>query len=97
MPRVPQVSRTVTITNVCVMCVDILTQKVIEKNITLPRTFRDNRMIMKKLISTNKDENIRFVHIKSVKIEHKVYVMPEEKFIKSAECMPNKNNINKGE
>lgn len=88
MARVPQVTRTI-ITTVChVTCYNIETKQVESRIIKLPRTYRDEKAMMKKIPSAINDPSIKAVHVDDFSVEETLYGMSEEKFIANAEILP---------
>lgn len=84
MARKPMVTRTINTTQATVLCMDLSTSTPVEKVILLPRTYKDDRALMKAIESTMTDEAIKPVHIKETTVVETLYGMTEQDFIKSA-------------
>lgn len=89
MARRPMVTRTITTTEVTMMCVNIETKAVENKTVTLPRTYKDDsaitRFIEKEGITFG--ENLKPVTIVSKQEVNSLYGMYEEEFVKVAQKM----------
>lgn len=91
MARTPQVTRTITTSVVSVLCADISLGELVNKEFTLPRTYKDDEAILKAIKKANTDENIKPVSVADVKIVETLYGMSEQKFIDNAEILPPRN------
>ena len=89
MARRPMVTRTITTTEVTMMCVNIETKEVTNATVTLPRTYKDdsaiNRFIEKEGIFFG--EKMKPVTIVSKQEVNSLYGMYEEEFVKVAKKM----------
>lgn len=89
MARRPMVTRTITTTEVTMMCVNIETKEVTNATVTLPRTYKDdsaiNRFIEKEGITFG--DNLKPVTIVSKQEVNSLYGMYEEEFVKVAKKM----------
>lgn len=89
MARVPQVTRTIQTTRATVFSVDTETKEVNEREIVLPRTYKNFDAILKAaktIIGESKNE--RFVHVVNAEVVETLYGMSEAKFIEYAEILP---------
>ena len=86
--RTPMVTRTIKTTKVVVMCVDTESAEVVNSTYVLPRTYKDNKSIMKALENVPHAETIKFVQIVDTTIEEELYGMTEQDFILKAEKLP---------
>lgn len=92
MPRIPVVTRQLTITKVEVMCLDIVKQEPFTKEIILPRKQRSEAQVLKAVRKIIDNGNEKAVHIVSMTTETNHYRMTEAKFIEHAEIVkPTKN------
>lgn len=91
MARVPQVTRTIQTTKVKVLCLDLVEQKPFEKEITLPRTYKDEAHILKQVKKIVDTDTCKAVHIVSTEVNETLYGMSEQKFIEMAEILPPRN------
>lgn len=87
MAREPQVTRTIVTTKVTATCVNLETNAVEETEFILPRTYKDNKALLKAL-STHNTETYHVVAVKSTTTEQTLYGMTESDFIKYAKVLP---------
>lgn len=88
MARVPTVTRTITRTEVTVMCLDVEKGESINKDVTLARTFKDDEKLLKEVKKIVETDTIKAVHIVD-KIEvEALYGMSEQEFIEHATVLP---------
>ena len=88
MARVPMVTRTITTTEVNVMCLDVEKGEPINKDVTVSRTFKDDEKLLKEVKKIVETDAIKAVHIVD-KIEvETLYGMPEHEFIEHATVLP---------
>lgn len=89
MPRQPQVTRTIITTNVKALVVDIKDHTAKEVELVLPRTYKDEKAILKALDkSATLAENERIVSVISTDEVETLYGMSEQKFIENADILP---------
>lgn len=88
MAREPMITRTVQTTTVDLLCVNTLDGQSFHMNMTLPRTYKDDKHILKVAEKFINDENIRAVHVTSAEVKETLYGMTEARFIELAEVMP---------
>ena len=84
MPRRPMVRRHIVTTVVKAMCVDVAEKKLIEKTFSLPRTYKTESKLIKKLREVYDDANFKIVSVISYTVETRKYAMDEEVYIKYA-------------
>lgn len=83
--RQPQVTRTMTITTATVLCLDILEEKPTKKDFVLPRTYKKDVEIIKKVTKLLEGTQLKAVHVVSIKVEKGVlFGMTEDEYLKSA-------------
>ena len=88
MARVPMVTRTITRTEVNVMCLDIEKGESINKDVTLARTFKDDEKLLKEVKKIVETDTIKAVHIvDKIEVEY-LYGMAEQEFIEHATVLP---------
>ncbi len=97
MARVPQVTRTIMTTNVVVMCANIKEGKLESVELTLPRTFKDEKSLLKAAQGAIADSNLKVVAINSTNVVETLYGMSEQKFIELADIMPPRKVYEKAE
>lgn len=88
MARQPQVTRTITTTKAKVLCLDLTNEQPFVKEVVLPRTYRDERSMMKKIIPLVESDTVKAVHIQSAVTEETLYGMTEQEFIEQAHILP---------
>lgn len=88
MPRAPVVTRTIWTTRANVMCLDIEREEPFNKEVILPRTYKDEKAMLKQAEKVINNETIKAVHIVDFKVEETRYGMTEQQFIEQAEVIP---------
>lgn len=88
MARQPQVTRTIQTTKAKVLCIDLVNEQPFTKEVVLPRTYKDERSMMKKLKPMLDSETVKVVHVQSFVVESTLYGMTEEEFISVAHILP---------
>ena len=88
MARIPMVTRTITTTKAEVLCLDITAGEPFNQSVTLPRTYKDEKALMKQVSKLIDDENIKAVHIVKTEEVETLYGMTEQEFITLAKPMP---------
>lgn len=84
MARKPMVTRTITTTKANVLCMDIQSAEPFNKVITLPRTYKDEKTLMKRVQEVVETDNIKAVHIVDKEEVETLYGMTEQEFIEKA-------------
>ena len=87
MARIPMVTRTITISEVDVMCLDVTTAEVIRTTINLTGEYTEETALkyLKKALET---DTFKYVHVESVRLNELLYGMPESDFITFATILP---------
>lgn len=88
MARQPMITRTVTTTKAKVLCLDINEQKPFEQEVVLPRTYKDERSMLKRIKPMLENDNVKVVLVKETTTEETLYGMTEQEFIDSATKLP---------
>lgn len=88
MARVPSVTRTIQTTKANVLCIDLSTEQPFTQSVIIPRTYKDERSMLKKIKPMLENENVKVVHVQNFTVESTLYGMTEEEFIKAAEILP---------
>lgn len=86
--RKPMVTRTITTTEVELLCVDIEKSETFVKTVTLPRTYKDEKAILKRITEGGTMDNVKPVHVISTTTHETLYGMTEDEFINSAKVLP---------
>ena len=88
MARQPQVTRTIQTTKANVLCIDLANEQPFTQEVILPRTYKDERSMMKKSKPLVENESIKVVHVQNFTVESTLYGMTEEEFISAAHILP---------
>ena len=91
MARTPMVTRTITTTRVNVMCLDVQAGEPFNKEITVPRTYKDDETLLKTVKPLIETETVKAVHIVSKTTIETLYGMTEQDFIEHAKVLPERN------
>lgn len=87
MARIPMVTRTITTTKVSVLCLDVQTVEPFNKEVILPRTFKDDKKLFKKVEELVNNDDVKAVHIVAKEEVETLYGMSEQEFIESAKVL----------
>lgn len=88
MARVPMVTRTIITTKANVMCVDVEVGEPFNKEVTVPRTYKDNDSLLKTVKPLIETETVKAVHIVAKTEIETLYGMTEQDFIEHASVLP---------
>mgnify|MGYP006895541461 CR=1 FL=1 len=91
MARTPMVTRTITTTRASVMCLDVQDGEVLNKEITVPRTYKDDETLLKTVKPLIETETVKAVSIVSKTTIETLYGMTEQEFIEHAKQLPERN------
>lgn len=94
MARVPMVTRTIVATKANVMCLDVQAGEPLNKVVTVPRTYKDNEALLKKVKSIIETDTVKAVHIVDSEEIETLYGMTEQEFIQYAKVLPPRNCAN---
>lgn len=95
MARTPQVTRTIKTTIVTVLCLDIVNGEPFNERVTLPRTYKDEKAMLKEVEKVINNDTQKAVHIVDFTVEEKLYGMSEQKFIETADELPPRKEYGK--
>ena len=84
MARKPMVTRTIVTTKVNVLCLDIQSAEPFNKVVTLPRTYKDEKKLLKKVEEVVNTDDVKAVHIVDKEEVETLYGMTEQDFIEHA-------------
>lgn len=84
MARKPMVTRTIITTKVNVLCLDIVTAEPFNKEVILPRTYKDEKKLFKKVEEVVNTDEVKVVHIVDKSEFETLYGMTEQNFIDNA-------------
>lgn len=84
MARKPMVTRTIVITKVTLMCLNIQTGETFNEVLTLPRTYSDDKKLLKVVQDMFNTDVQKAVHILDKDEIETLYGMSEQEFIQNA-------------
>ena len=88
MRKVPLITRTIQTTRVNVLCLDINQAEPFNKEVVLPRTYKNDEAVLKKAREIIDTEDVKAVSILSTTVEETLYGIPENVFIENAVVLP---------
>ncbi|MCC8015274.1 MAG: hypothetical protein LIO87_08760 [Eubacterium sp.] len=88
MARKPMVTRTILTTKVNVLCLDVESAEPFNKEVILPRTYADEKKLLKEVQAVVNSDTVKAVHIVDTETIETLYGMGEQKFIDNAEVLP---------
>lgn len=88
MARVPMVTRTITTTKAIVMCLDVDAGEPFNKEVIVPRTYKDNESLMKTVKPIIETDTVKPVYIVDKTEIETLYGMTEQDFIEHATVLP---------
>lgn len=91
MGRIPMVTRTITTTEVNVMCLDVQAGEPFNQVVTVPRTYKNNEELLKKVKPLIETDTVKAVHIVDTHEIETLYGMTEQEFIQYAKALPPRN------
>lgn len=86
--RKRMVTRTVTTTEVELLCLNIITAEPFNETAVIPGTYTSNEKILKVLRPVLDTKETKIVSVLRAEIKHTLYGMSESDFIKLAKVMP---------
>lgn len=92
MARQPMITRTVTTTKAKVLCINLVDEKPFTQEVVLPRTYKDERSMLKRIKPLVENDTVKVVHVQSVETLETLYGMTEQQFIDSATVLPPRNS-----
>lgn len=93
MARVPMVTRTINTTKVNVLCLNIETGEPCNRSVVVPRTYKDDEKLLKKVKEVLETETLKPVHIVDKEEIETLYGMTEQKFIEHSEVQPSRKVV----
>ena len=88
MARKPMVTRTITSTEVDVLCLDITTGNPFTQHVSLTRTYKDEAHVLKAVKAEIESDTVKAVHVTKYEKVENLYGMTEQKFMENAEKLP---------
>lgn len=90
MARIPMVTRTIQTTTANVLCLNIKEGEPFNKEVVLPRTYKDEKSMMKVVEQLINTEDVKAVHIVHTDVNETLYGMTEQEFIAAARVLPDR-------
>lgn len=90
MARIPMVTRTIQTTIATVLCLNIKEGEPFNKEVVLPRTYKDEKSMMKVVEKVINTEDVKAVHIVHTEVNETLYGMTEQEFIAAARVLPDR-------
>lgn len=90
MARIPMVTRTIQTTTATVLCLNITEGEPFNKEVVLPRTYKDEKSMMKVVEKVINTEDVKAVHIVHTEVNETLYGMTEQEFIAAARILPDR-------
>lgn len=87
MARKPMVTRTIITTKVIVLCLDVNSAEPFNETVTLPRTYKDDKKLLKSVEEVVNTDTVKAVHIVDKKEIETLYGMTEQDFINNAKIL----------
>ena len=87
MARKPMVTRTITTTKVNVLCLDVESAEPFNKVVTLPRTYKDSKKLLKAIEELVNNDSVKAVHVVDKEEIETLYGMTEQDFITNARVL----------
>lgn len=87
MARKPMVTRTINTTKVIVLCLDVNSAEPFNETVTLPRTYKDDKKLLKSVEEVINTDTVKAVHIVDKKEIETLYGMTEQDFIHNAKIL----------
>lgn len=91
--REPMVTRTIVTTKVVALGMDIETCEPGNKVFILPRTYKDDKAIMKELDKRTEEENFKCVKVVDTEVIETLYGMTEAEFVRVAKELPSRTKV----
>lgn len=90
MARQPMITRTIQTTKATVLCIDLANEQPFTQEVVLPRTYKDERSMMKKIKPLVENDHVKAVNVRNVVVESTLYGMTEQEFINVANILPSR-------
>ena len=88
MARKPMVTRTITSTKVNVLCLNVVSGEPFNTDVTLPRTYKDDKALMREVSKLIDNDEQKAVHVVYKEEVENLYGMSEQDFITMAQILP---------
>lgn len=81
------VTRTIQSTHCAVLCADTINAEMFNKDIILPRTYKDEQAMLKAAKKAIETDTVKCVAISAHEVREELYGMDEDQFIASAQIL----------
>ena len=92
MAKKPMITRTIQTTEATVLCMYIPQGEPFNKEVTLPRTYKDNTAMLKAAAAIIDNDEVKAVHVVRSEVKETLYGMAEADFIANATILPARSN-----
>lgn len=96
MARAPMVTRTISTTTATLMMVDTESAEVFNKDVILPRTYEDDKAVLKAAKKGYEDDQHKVVSVVRTEVNETLYGMSESDFIAHAKPLPPRSGTANG-
>lgn len=93
MARKPMITRTITSTKVQALCMDLYSRQAVEKELVLPRTYKDDTSLLKALSKEYDNDMFKVSAILSSEVENDLYGLTEQEFLCYAKKLDNNRKV----
>ena len=90
MRKVPLITRTIQTTRANVLCLDINEAEPFNKEVILPRTYKNDEAVLKKAREIIDTDTVKAISVVQTSVEETLYGMPENIFIENAVVLPSR-------
>ena len=87
MARKPMVTRTIVTTKANVLCMDLKKVEPFNKEVVLPRTYKDDKKLLKAVEEVVNTDEVKAVHVVAKEEVETLYGMSEQDFISNAKVL----------
>ena len=94
MARIPMVTRTFLTTKANVFCADKETEQTFKMDVTLPKTYKSDKELMKAIEKQVNTDKIKAIYVVYSEVQEILYGMSEQDFINSAQVLPPRKATN---
>ena len=94
MARKPQITRTMKTTKATVLCLDVISAEPQNITVTVPRTYPDEKALMKAVRAVAETDDLKCVKIVDTEIVETLYSMDEDFFLAHATPVEHRKSAN---
>ena len=92
MAKKPVITRTIQTTEATVLCMDVQQGEPFNKDVTLPRTYKDNTAMLKAAAAIIDTDEVKAVHVVRSEVKETLYGLPEADSLANAVILPARSN-----